>query len=88
MTFSVVIQRVSDGTTAVIPQAESWDAEDERTEWYWTVGNMGCDCNLGIQFGETHVPCGHSAYRLIEFRLSDGRVVPCEPMIETKGEAK
>lgn len=81
MTFSVMIQRVSDLTTKIVPQ-DQWDEEDDRTEWYWTDGNMGCDCNLGIQFGDHDIACGNCAYRLIEFRLSDGRVVPCERLLE------
>lgn len=80
MTFEVLIQRAADHALKTVYAGE-WDGVDEASEWYWTDGNMGCDCNLGRQFGDKNAVCGNSAYRVIEFRLSDGRVVPCEPAL-------
>ena len=86
MTFIVVLERVADAKRVEIAPNEPWEDEDDRTEWYWTEGNMCCDCNrrdlfyraMGEPTPECADPCGSSEFRLVEFRLSDGRVIAGE----------
>jgi hypothetical protein len=80
-----VIIRNSDGAEKLYPV--DWDESDPEGDpsFIWTDGNFACDCNRHDFFtGEpyspdrAHFPCGDTAYRVREFRLADGRVIPCD----------
>lgn len=42
----------------------SWHGGDNPL-WYFTEGNMGCDCNRGLVFGDDSVPCGETRFELL-----------------------
>lgn len=88
MSYIAVIQRLSDGEIRRCPQTMDWDDGDDQglgsDLFWWTEGNLGCDCNRGNFFAraagepDPDVPCGESLYRVIEFELPDGRHIPCD----------
>ena len=47
------------------------------SEYYWSEGNNGCDCNRAAMFYDdscTYYECGHTDY-IVQSILADGRVV-------------
>lgn len=82
--FEVDIQRVSDGIIRRVKQDSEWhDDEDQTSLFYWTDGNMACDCNRAGEFyraaGEprpaAEEECGSSRYRVLRAYFSDGTSV-------------
>ena len=65
---------VTDRTTGEhreVAQVERWACEDDATEFLWTDGNYGCDCNRYLFFcraagaSEDDPPdCGETRFRL------------------------
>ncbi len=88
MSYVAVIRRNSDGLVRECPQTTDWhdaDADGAGSDlFWWTDGNGGCDCNRANFFAraggepDPDEVCGETNYRVIEFRLPDGRVVPCD----------
>jgi hypothetical protein len=73
--------RIRNNATGEIRQSPPYDFE--WSEFWWTEGNMACDCNRHFEWlraggpvptGETH-ECGEGAYTVIDATLSDGSVV-------------
>lgn len=92
MAYTVVIRRNRDGLVrhyemplTIVNGDIGW--------WQRHNGNFGCDCNrhdtferaggtteeeLEAQDEAGEIPCGHSAYTVIELRLPDGTVLPVD----------
>lgn len=49
MPYAVEITRVATGQTVTHHEAGDWD--DDATDYLWTDGNYGCDCNRALFFG-------------------------------------
>lgn len=98
MEYVIELERAADQLRVLVPfhWDEKWDATDSgfdtvagncdyRTQWFWTSGNFGCDCNRAIQFhnqlpetvaGEYDESCGDSRYHLLSiFNLDMRRFV-------------
>lgn len=56
---------------------------DDSSEYWWTDGNMGCDCNRGICFDMANgvdvtineYKCGESKFSIEKIVLKDGTVI-------------
>jgi hypothetical protein len=52
----------------------------EYSDWWWTEGNFGCDCNRHLEFERAagtepdfdSAACGHEKYTAIKAILQDG----------------
>lgn len=83
MSYSVFIRCNATGEVRESKQELDWG---ESTEFWWTDGNMGCDCNRELEFvraggpGPSHDPhwndlqteCGDSRYSALYAILPDG----------------
>lgn len=74
--YDVVLRRNADGEIRIIHYQWDWD---EHSEYYWTDGNGGCDCNQEIFFNRAkgeEAPdrkCGDEAYAPLYAQLPDGK---------------
>lgn len=70
--FEVEFREVATGATARVTYNRPWG---DGSEYHWTDGNMGCDCNRAMEFWRAHhpdaaledepeFPCGGGAYRV------------------------
>lgn len=56
---------------------------NDGSKYWWTEGNMGCDCNLDLEFrragGETpnldEVSCSEGKFTALDATLEDGTVI-------------
>lgn len=77
MSYKVTLRRLSDGLEKTIVDDLDW--HDSSLYW-WSEGNMGCDCNRASTFGDVdlsqdiEVECSTSKYLLIKIELSTGQV--------------
>lgn len=84
------IRRIADGAERVYVLPLQWRETAETGFWY-SDGNMGCDCNRALSFaragGEStddlDVECGDNAFALLEVRDARGLVYA----EDEKGEA-
>ena len=80
--FVVCIRRNADGVERVTEEKDY-----EYSEWVWSEGNIGCDCNRHLFFiragGESEpekpeeLPCGSDKYSIPWIKV-DGKVVYSE----------
>jgi hypothetical protein len=77
----VFIRRNADG--AEVEDMPNWKPHYmTRDVYWWTEGNMSCDCNRHLEFERAHgrdldagdVECGHGLYS-VRLELDDGTVV-------------
>lgn len=76
--YDVEIRRNRDGCVRrVSNSAWTWN---EASVYYWTVGNMACDRNLAVAFGDDAEVTTHDgvAYAPLRALLATGRVVDFE----------
>lgn len=86
--YVVELERVADGERRLIQSGFPWD---EGSEFWWTKGNQGCDCNRQLAFeraspeGEVtpdeNLVCGDTRYRLVRVIFSDGSFLLPEPLL-------
>ena len=69
MTYTVHIKKNETGEIRIIPLDTEWH---EISEWWWTEGNMACDCSRGDLFSRGDYPCGSFAYTAIKAVFEDG----------------
>lgn len=78
MAYNVIIRKNSTGEVRSYRHDYSWD---DSTEFMWSEGNYGCDCNRHSFFCEaaaqerTDWPCGVEEYAIPHIELDDGRRV-------------
>jgi hypothetical protein len=90
MSYAVLIRRNSDGEVRRCEQKTSWipkGPEDISAPslYWWTDGNMGCDCNRHLEFeraggrdfapGSPESVCGHGRYSALKAILPDGQEI-------------
>lgn len=54
---------------------------DESSLYWWTEGNMSCDCNRSIIFNDwidMNFECGEEQYSVLAAKLEDGTIIPIE----------
>ena len=72
MTYTVFLRNNKTEEVKEIPQDGEWE---EGSEFWWTEGNMGCDCNRSILFGDAtleNAECGDTRYTLVKVRFEGG----------------
>ena len=77
--YTVKLQRNSDGKIVDSVQEFEWQ---ESSEFWWSDGNMGCDCNRHLEFEralgnepEKHYKCGITDYKILSITIPNGEVV-------------
>lgn len=86
MSYFVTLKRNSDGEVRVHEEKQEWtfvslfSNEISDSYFWWTEGNMACDCNRALCFhkdapDDWNFPCGDTEYSLVEIKLADGTVV-------------
>ena len=85
MSYQVSITKLDTGETRISTQNLDWG---DYSAWWWTEGNMGCDCNRSWEFSrakkgedlEEDPPCSYGRYFCKEAILPDGtRIVLDRP---------
>jgi hypothetical protein len=76
------VVRIKNNETGEIRNHEIDLDWSERSLFWWTKGNFGCDCNREWEFQrannetESEEPvCGHSRFTVIDATLEDGTVI-------------
>lgn len=88
MGYSVKIKNNETGEVRDARMDFDWD---EASDYWWTDGNFGCDCNRHLVFiragnePESDVSCGNKLYTVIHAKLDDGKVIEIDG-ITTAGE--
>ncbi len=84
MAYDVYIRRNSDGLVRVYHEDDPYTWNDS-TEFMWSEGNYGCDCNRYLFFQraaeeneDDDVSCGTTQYFCIKVRLPDGTEIPMD----------
>ena len=75
--YSVVIRRNSDGLERTFYMDHC--PCNKGTYYWWTFGNMGCDCNLYAIFEDCQdfeTPCSDHLYTVVKLIFDDGEEVP------------
>lgn len=83
MAFKVAVRKNSTGEIRFTERdydlgIEDLDGIDGQT-YYWTEGNMGCDCNLSIVFDEEIIDCSFGLYTNMYIENEDGRRIDLQP---------
>ena len=81
--YKVAIKNNETGEVRVSTQNFEFEA---HTEWAWTEGNYGCDCNRHLEFeraiGNTpdfdEAICGDDKYSVLYFEIDDGEIINIE----------
>jgi hypothetical protein len=76
MSYKVAIRRNKSGEVRIVEMGTDWH---EASEFWWTEGNMGCDCNRHDVFQgavddepDDFYPCGHTEYTALYAEMPDG----------------
>lgn len=89
MSYQVLLRKNSTGETALAPYELDWH---KASVFWWTEGNMSCDCNRALEWQRATAPpppddpfwnnfereCGHGAFTAIHAVLEDGTIVPLD----------
>ncbi len=90
MPYAIAIRKNSTGERRIAHISLDWykyggptDPDDDGDLFWWTEGNMGCDCNRELYFMEAggedaddHEPeCGDERYSVLWAELPDGSVI-------------
>jgi hypothetical protein len=74
--YVVGIRHNESGEVRFCPQTLEWN---ENSLYWWSTGNMSCDCNRHLEFHgrtdecyEDDVPCGETRYTLVGIWFPDG----------------
>ncbi len=76
--YIIAIRQNSSGNVALCEQDSAWD---DDAEYWWTEGNMACDCNRAIQYDRANgviiddvmaYKCGDGQYSAVFAELEDG----------------
>lgn len=77
--------RIRDNATGEIRECEQGVGWHDSSVFWWTEGNMGCDCNRRIEFirasgrqptdEEWDIPCTDDKYTAIDATMPDGKVI-------------
>lgn len=92
MTYEVEIRNNSTGEIRTRYMDLNWDG----SLYWWTEGNMGCDCNRELEWVRAGGPgpaddphwnnldpeCGESRFTVLRAILEDGTVVPIDSVSE------
>ena len=74
MAYTVHIKEVATGTVRACHMDLEWE---DGSEYWWSEGNMSCDCNRALEFDraggtpdkvawEKDRPCGDGAYVIVD----------------------
>ena len=80
MTYRVLIQDNATGERVWVSQSHEWD---DTSLFWWTDGNMGCDCNRALEFEsakgrdrkDVDIDCGKTAFTAICAEMPDGSCI-------------
>lgn len=81
--YKVAIRKNETGEVVMTEHDLEWT---DGSEFWWTFGNMGCDCNRrlcfdrakGIEIDPEAVECGETEYSALYAELEDGTKIPLE----------
>jgi hypothetical protein len=85
MSYIVAIRRNADGEVRLCPQPFEWE---EGSNFQWTEGNYGCDCNRELFFERAagldpdvmSATCGTDRYSVEHIELPDGTRIELEEL--------
>lgn len=76
--YTITLRRTADGVERPVIETGEWPDD----EFYWTEGNMACDCNRHNVFNGTTVyatttesECGESRYSIVRVADRNGTLV-------------
>lgn len=81
------VYRIRENATGVEREISSDELSDSLCDYWWTEGNMACDCNRKLEWyragpddapdldPEDDFPCGHSAYMLVSVSVNGVEIV-------------
>lgn len=81
----VEIEKTSTGEVRTIASGLDWY---DHSEFFWTDGNFGCDCNRSLVFqcgaeegdaDEPEADCGVGEFRVVSIKAQDGKLLFSEP---------
>lgn len=77
MNYKALIKKLETGEERLIPIDLDWSGES--SEYWWTDGNMGCDCNRERVFEhhnpEIHTKCSEDRFFVPHVLLEDGQLI-------------
>lgn len=78
MSYDVRIRKNATGEVRTVHQDLPWN---DSSHFWWTDGNMGCECNLGIQFygdeeSEEDFDCNDGSFTAVEAIMPGGIIIP------------
>lgn len=82
--ISVTMEHVPTGEVRTY-EADNYGPWAEGSEFWWSDGNMSCDCNRAMDFaragGEENEDhgCGDGEFRIVGIKSQDGRLLYSEP---------
>lgn len=98
MNYVVIIRDNASKEERTYRPSTEWDPES--SVYWWTEGNMGCDCNRRVDFARAGGPgpegdpyhnklledsqCGDEAYSVLRAILDDGTIVPLDEAPESR----
>lgn len=65
---SIVVARIRDNATGAVAEDTyevADDIDDDGVVYYWTAGNLGCDCNRSGYFDTEDDECGRTRFSLV-----------------------
>lgn len=76
--YTVTIRENSTMEVEKIVMQEDWQ---EGSDYWWSEGNFGCDCNRrilfyrakGVPYEDIETQCGDTGYSVLSIVLPDGR---------------
>ncbi len=84
--YKVAIRENATGEIRLCEQDLEWQ---DHSDFWWTEGNMACDCNRSVEFAEAggegeeiesavDIPCTDGLYTALYAELEDGTKVELE----------
>lgn len=68
MQYRIVLEEISSGKRIEFIERYPDGFDEQFADFYWTEGNMCCDCNKHRYFypdDDNHIPCGDDKYKTI-----------------------
>jgi len=80
MPYRVAIRKNETGEVRLRNYDYDWFKYESSDLFWWTEGNMSCDCNryleferaAGVEPDSCYAPCGETAYSVLYVELPDG----------------
>lgn len=69
------------GPKPSVPTLGLWQYRPDGDMYWWTEGNMACDCARSLEFSKVEseeapeIPCSHGLFTVVNATLDDGRQI-------------